>query len=309
MRVEKFLMKKLRNVPRSHIFKLVRTGKVRLNGKTAKLGAMLVEGDELELFIPAARFEEDTLPKAKLGVEDASSLPAPEIIYEDEHILAVNKPSGLAVHGGKSGEEKDNLTLRVQNYLGALFANSIFKPSLAHRLDRETSGIILFGKRRDALKRLASELRERRVEKKYLALLIGKPPAREGKIGAPVVRRDGGKTRELKDSVGVVKTAVTLYKVIANYGEYTLVELKPLTGRTHQLRAHCRHIGCPIAGDAIYGNREANKFLKKKFGLSRLFLHAESLSFTHPATEDKTNLKAPLPNELNRILAQLKRYK
>ena len=309
IKLEKFLKKKLKSMPLSHVFKLIRTRKIKLNGRVAKRDAVVKTGDVLDINMSDARFLEDTKTAPKISAEEAGRLERPDVIYEDGFLIAVNKPAGLAVHGAPGAMSRDNLTLRVLNSLGELFGDSTFKPAPVHRLDKDTSGVVLFGKSRAVVQKLTASWRERNIEKIYNALVVGRPPKKAGKIGAPVIRRDGGKTREIKDAKGAAKTAVTLYKTIERYGEYTLLELHPLTGRTHQLRAHTRLIGCPIAGDNVYGEKETNKFLKKHYHLNRFFLHAASLSIDHPETGKRLTIEAPMPKELTALLNNLKRYK
>ena len=309
VKIEKFLRKKLKNMPLSHIFKLLRLKKVRVNGVVVKTGAFIAEGDAIKLFMPEERFKEDIRKKPPISREEANRLPPPEIIYEDAHILVVNKPAGITVHGTSGGKEKDHILNRVQKYLKVIFEDSNFKPSLAHRLDKETSGVLLFGKTPEALRKLAEEIRSRRVEKVYIALVVKIPPAKEGKVIAPVIRRDKPSPEELKTSEGQPKTAISYYKVIETIGEYALLEMRPHTGRTHQLRSHARELGCPIAGDETYGDRMTNKFLKTKFKFNRFFLHAAHITFTHPITGKKMRIEAPMPEELRALLTALRKFK
>jgi 23S rRNA pseudouridine955/2504/2580 synthase len=300
-RLDKFLRRALKDVPLSHIFKLLRTRKVRVNearGKPEQLLAegdvVLVRGDEERLAAPA--------PKAAAGKVAVTFRP----LFEDEHLLAVDKPAGLAAHPG-TGITGATLVEEARAYLrvpGDLPASE-FKPSPAHRLDRETSGVVLVAKTRKcmvALTHLFTEGHE--IRKAYLALAKGKMPRAEGTVDLPLSEHE--QTARSKDRRGVnFQEATTHYRVLGSVKEASLLRLRIETGRTHQIRRHLQAIGHPVAGDARYGDFAWNRDAKVRWGLRRMFLHAWKLELPHPMLERPLRVEAPLPPELVEVLSRV----
>lgn len=214
------------------------------------------------------------------------------LLLEDEWLLAVDKPSGLATHGG--GGLDVSLTDWIAKHLGPKGERNGFRVSPAHRLDRETSGVILIAKRRPAMARLMAQFEAGLVHKRYLALVRGAPPD-EGVIDRPLESQDGRK-----------QAAVTRFTVRERREGFALVECRPETGRRHQLRLHFQLYGHPIVGDAQYGDEALNTRAKATLGLTRLFLHAESIAFAHPRDDAPLTITAPLAGDLEQVIARLR---
>jgi RluA family pseudouridine synthase len=221
-------------------------------------------------------------------------------------MLAVNKPAGVLVHAGDRGVERDTLIDQVTAYLleqpqqpGESLREFVkpsptFTPGLAHRLDRATSGLVLIGKTLPAMQELTRMIKKREVRKTYIALTVGGLPDRAGTINVPIARQEDARGRRRKVKAGEGQSAVTHYRVLAQRGTYTLVELDLETGRTHQIRAHLAHVGAPVAGDDEYGDRERNRHASERLHLKRQFLHAARLQLKHPVTGAALDLTAPL---------------
>ncbi|RMF18305.1 MAG: RluA family pseudouridine synthase [Gammaproteobacteria bacterium] len=266
-RLDNFLLRHLKGVPRGVIYKAVRTGQVRVNGRRAKSMQKLQVGDEVRIPPVQARADDEAMP---LSTGHQGRLEA-AIIHEDEDLLVVNKPSGLAVHGGsgiRQGLIEQFRLLRPQcRYL-----------ELAHRLDRDTSGVLVMAKKRSALMKLHEAFRDRQTEKIYEAWVVGCWPAHVKEVTAPLrknVLRSGERVVRV-DAEG--KPSLTRFRVLRQAGGVALVEVRPVTGRTHQIRVHAQFAGCPIVGDDKYGRDEDNRFWAAR-GLGRLCLHARRLRF------------------------------
>ncbi len=215
--------------------------------------------------------------------------PDPPVLYRDEHLLAIDKPAGLAVHRGWA-PERDVVVTRVADAFGV-------RPHPVHRLDRATSGVLLLALSPEAARRLGEAFAERAVDKRYLALVRGVPAA-AGVLDHPVPSDE--------DRASPRVPAVTAWTVREPFGRYTLVEARPLTGRLHQIRRHFKHLSCPLVGDVKYGKGVHNRFFRERFGLHRLFLHAAALGLRHPMTGEALLIEAPLPAELAATLAALR---
>ncbi len=274
-RIEKFVRHYLSEAPLGYIYKAFRKKDIKINGHWVKKDAIVHEGDVVRIYVTENQLEDFAKPK-----EIFSKPFNHPIVYEDGNILLVNKPSGLLVMGDEK-EKRVTLANDVLSYLygkGEYSPNdSSFTPSPAHRLDRNTSGIIAFGKTDEALKELTLLFKERNnIDKRYLALVAGIPDRDEGEIRAPLLKD------ESKGLVTVSKNgkeAITKYKVIEKYNDCSLLECELLTGRTHQIRVHLAYIGHPIVGDGKYGNFEINRLFKNRYRVSNQFLIAYSLSF------------------------------
>jgi len=291
-RLDNFLLGELKGVPRSHVYRLIRSGQVRVNSGRTSPAYRLQAGDRVR--VPPVAVRPTAVPVA---TPDRLDWLAGRIIHEDAKILVVDKPAGLAVHGGSSVS------------LGLIEALRLLRPAakdleLAHRLDRGTSGCLVLAKRRSALRVLHALLREGRVDKRYMTLVQGRWPESTTKIDAPLVtRRVGGEARVKVDPSG--KEAHSSFRLLERFGKTaSLLEVSIATGRTHQIRVHAAHAGHPVAGDERYGDDDFNVYLRS-FGLQRMFLHAHSLSFTWPETGDVFNASVPLPGELKSVLDAL----
>lgn len=295
-RIDNFLRTQLKGVPKSMIYRILRKGEVRVNKKRIKPEYKLQAGDEVR--IPPVRVAEREEAAVSPRLERVASLTA-AILYEDEYILVLNKPSGTAVHGGSG------LSFGVIEGLRALRPEARFL-ELVHRLDRDTSGVLLVAKKRSALRSLHEQLREKGMQKDYLALVRGQWPSHVKAVQAPLLKNilQSGERIVRVSSEG--KPSETRFKVEERYAFATLVKASPITGRTHQIRVHTLHAGHPIAFDDRYGEREFDKQLSAT-GLRRLFLHAAALSFMHPHSGDRMRIEAPLDDELKQCLAVLRK--
>lgn len=292
-RIDNFLRTLLKGVPKSLIYRILRKGEVRVNKKRAKPEYKLQNEDIIR--IPPIRVsEKNDAPSTKL--DKVASLES-NIIFEDDVIIVVNKPSGMAVHGGSG------LSFGVIEALRALRPQAKFL-ELVHRLDRDTSGCLLIAKKRSALKHLHEQLRDKSVDKRYQALVIGQWPENRFKVKAPLKKNtlQSGERMVRVDSEG--KPSETRYRILQKFEKATLVEASPITGRTHQIRVHCLHGGHAILGDNKYCEDAYNEEFKA-FGLNRLFLHAYQLSFIHPVEGTKVKFEAPLDLALNKVLKNL----
>lgn len=290
-RLDNFLLTLLKGVPKSRIYKLLRTGEVRVNKGRVKAEYRLAEGDLVR--IPPVRVSESE-PGPNPALRKIQALDDAVLLETDGYIV-INKPAGMAVHGGSG------VSYGVIEALRALRPDAPFL-ELVHRLDRDTSGCLLVAKKRSALRAFHEALREKDMDKIYQALVTGKWSARKLLINAPLLRN------ELKSGERVVrvhpdgKESQTRFAVLENFPTCTLVEASPLTGRTHQIRVHAAHAGHPLLGDEKYGSDETAA-LAEQLGLKRLFLHAASLSFVDPASGKAVKVNAPLPEELLSSLA------
>jgi 23S rRNA pseudouridine955/2504/2580 synthase len=295
-RLDNFLLGQLKGAPRSLVYKLVRSGQVRVNGGRAKAERRLEAGDEVR--IPPVRLVEaessGPVPRGLLAAMEAS------IVFEDARLLAISKPSGIASHGGSG------VSFGVIETLRALRPGQPLE--LVHRLDRDTSGLMVLAKKRSALTELQALLREDHgagIEKRYLALLLGRLPDGTLSVDAPlhVGLRQGGERHVQVNASG--KPSLSHFKVIERIGGQSYCEVRIETGRTHQIRVHARHLGHPVAGDDKYGDEAANRRLRDKAGLRRLFLHASTLSFALDGGKTPYMLNAPLASELTEALDRL----
>ena len=286
-RIDNFLRRELPGVPKSRIYRLLRRGEVRVNGGRIKAEYKLQEGDEVRL--PPVRLRPEAVePSAAM-----TSRVTDRVIFEDKRLLVIDKPTGIAVHGGSGISHGVIELLRHAR-------PDLRDLSLVHRLDRETSGCLVLAKRRSALRSLHALFREGVVEKNYLALTIGDWQLGEQLIDAPLLvqNRSGGERHVIVNKEG--KSAQTRIQLSRTYGQYSLVQCSPLTGRTHQIRVHAQHVGFPLAGDERYGDAEENK-KAKALGLPRLFLHAQSIAFPDSSGNEQ-HFTTPLAEDLERFL-------
>jgi 23S rRNA pseudouridine955/2504/2580 synthase len=297
-RLDNFLLTALKGVPRTHVYRLLRKGEVRVNKGRAKPDYRLEEGDVVRL-PPVRRAESNG---KNLAVQAAASgrldWLLERILFEDEHLLVLDKPAGLAVHGGSG------VSVGLIEALRALRPHTTFL-ELAHRLDRDTSGCLLIAKSRTALVQLHDLLRAGGLDKHYLALVTGpwRGGTRHVDAALETNRPQSGERRvEVGDEGKESASDITPRE---KFAEAALVEVRLFTGRMHQARVHAAHIGHPIAGDDKYGEREFNQRMKH-LGLTRLFLHAVRLDFRHPLSGRKMRIEAPLPVELERVLEKLR---
>jgi 23S rRNA pseudouridine955/2504/2580 synthase len=295
-RLDNFLLGQLKGAPKSLVYKIVRSGQVRVNGGRAKADTRIEGGDEIR--IPPVRLAE---PGDK-GVPAKGLLDAMEasIVFEDARLLAISKPSGVASHGGSG------ISFGVIETLRALRPKQSLE--LVHRLDRDTSGLMVVAKKRSALTEMQALMREDGgdgIRKRYLALLAGRMPDGVMSVDAAlhVGLRQGGERHVQVNDAG--KASLSHFKVLERRGGQSYCEVRIETGRTHQIRVHAQHIGHPVAGDDKYGDPDVNKRLREQIGLKRLFLHAASLEFALDAGKAPYLLTAPLAPELVAVLDRL----
>ncbi|MEW8505128.1 MAG: 23S rRNA pseudouridine(955/2504/2580) synthase RluC [Candidatus Thiodiazotropha sp.] len=293
-RIDNYLMRHLKGVPKSYIYRILRKGEVRVNKGRIKAAYKLQAGDLIRI-PPLRRDRPET--NSRLSEKLRSSLEQ-AVIYEDERLLVLNKPSGLAVHGG-SGLSS-----------GIIEALRLLRPretqlELVHRLDRETSGCLMISKRRSTLRILHELIRENRVDKRYLALLAGSWRKGVQVVDKPLKKNtlQGGERVVRVDAEG--KPAETRFMRRRRFRDATLVEVELITGRTHQIRVHSAWLGSPVLGDTKYGDDSANRGMRG-IGLRRLFLHAHQIRFRWPGESTVLSIDAPLPQELAGLLDKLK---
>jgi 23S rRNA pseudouridine955/2504/2580 synthase len=308
-RLDNYLMRHCKGVPKSHLYQLIRSGQVRVNGKRCRPDDRLSVGDVVRVPpVVTAQSAQSAHQALGEGADRVSGAFGPRgvppaqfaVLYEDEAMLAIDKPAGVAVHGGSGVAHGAIERLRAARPQAKFL-------ELAHRLDRETSGVLLLGKKRAALLALHAQLRERVADKRYLAIVVGRWPLRTKTVQQPLHRfltPEGERRVRVQAGGQEALTRVTGLEQfeLPGIGVFTLVEAKIETGRTHQIRVHLAHAGFPIVGDEKYGDFALNKLLDKTCH-KRMFLHAISMKFRHPIDGRTITLEAPLPDEFRELMA------
>ncbi|CAM2786061.1 23S rRNA pseudouridine(955/2504/2580) synthase RluC [Vibrio rarus] len=292
-RIDNFLRNQLKAIPKSMVYRIIRKGEVRVNKKRIKAEYKLQAGDTVRIPPVTLPASEET-PALSTKLNKVSELEEC-ILYEDDHLLILNKPSGTAVHGGSG------LKFGAIEALRALRPQARFL-ELVHRIDRDTSGILLIAKKRSALRHLQAQFREKTVQKYYFALVMGEWKSSIRKVTAPLLKNEVNSIVRVNPKG---KLSETRFKVLEKLNNATLVQASPITGRTHQIRVHTQYVGHPIAWDDRYGDRRFDAFTAK-VGLNRLFLHAANIKFTHPGTEQLMDISAPMENKLTRAVEGLR---
>lgn len=284
-RLDVFLSEKL-DKTRSAVKKLVDDGEITVGGNKVKAGRTLKIGEEISVNIP---------DPVKLDLE-AENIPL-DIIYQDEDIAIINKPQGMTVHAG-NGTHGSTLVNALLYHLDSLSGiNGVIRPGIVHRIDKDTSGLLVVAKNDAAHLSLSEQIKNKTCHRIYLALLEGTVKQNDGIIDTFIGRSDKNRTMmAVKDSG---RRAVTHFKVLKRYKEFTFAEFRLETGRTHQIRVHCKYIGHPIVGDPVYG------YEKQKFKLNGQLLHAWKLELTHPSTGERMSFEAPLPDCFQAVLQKL----
>jgi len=306
-RLDRIIRKNLPLRPLSDIYRLIRVGQVTVNEKKSKQERRVLAGDIVRINVDSSELRPAQTDSAE-ALRDLARTDFYKrnfsVIYEDEDLLACNKPGGLVVHPGSGHETHDTLIDLVACYFASpMRAAAAIEPVLVHRIDRDTSGIILIAKNKRILRRLHESFRERDIDKKYVAVCHGRTPKKKGVIEANLI-----KTVELNSGtkVSVHETGLyskTEYSVVRSNGALTLLEVTLGTGRTHQIRVHLAHIGCPIVGDIRYGDKELDHTLFSEKRISRrLYLHAAHIGFFHPMKKKLIELMAPIPECFEKIL-------
>lgn len=289
IRVDKYLSDQLEDVSRSQIQRLIDAGNVSLNGiPIDKTSTVVTPGDTLRIVL----------------MEDKPEKLIPEgiplnVLYEDPNVIVLNKESGMVVHPGAGNYSGTVVNGLLAHYPPIREVGEPDRPGVVHRLDKETSGVLIFAKTNKAYKWLVQQFKSRELEKKYLALVDGHPPTPTGRIEAPIVRDSHNRTRMAVGLLGQGKLAVSEYFELQRYEHHSYLEVHPITGRTHQIRVHLSYIGVPVAGDTLYGRR------KPSLEIDRFFLHASSLSIKLPGDRVQKTFTAPLPKDLQQILKSL----
>ena len=293
-RIDNFLLRMLKGVPKSHIYRLLRTGQVRVNSQRVKATYRLQPGDRVRL--PPVRTATGQAPGQELPRRTSARL-SPRTLLEDEVVLAIDKPGGVAVHGGSGVSRGVIEQLRTER-------PELRFLELVHRLDRDTSGVLLLAKKRSGLTGLHAQLRAGEMGKWYLVLVRGRWVEEERHVRLPLQKHltPAGERR-----VGVSRegqSAYTVFRRLRSFQGYTLLEAELRTGRTHQIRVHLAHLGFPVAGDDKYGDFALNRQLRR-MGLKRMFLHAARVQFRHPVSNATSTVEAPLPGDLQAFLQTL----
>jgi 23S rRNA pseudouridine955/2504/2580 synthase len=295
-RLDNFLLRLLKGVPKTHVYRVIRSGEVRVNKGRAGADTRLALGDEVR--VPPVRMAEP----ASSG---ESAAPAREfaLLYEDEHLLAIAKPAGVAVHGGSG------VAFGVIEQLRRARPHARFL-ELVHRLDKDTSGVLLLAKKRSALTALQAQFRERKTAKHYAVLVSGRWPASRKVIDIALHKtldaRGERHVRAVAADHADGRRSITLVRVSKAFAGFTLLDVSLKTGRTHQIRVHLANEGHPIVGDPKYGDFAVNRQMARgEHRFARMFLHARQLAFDHPASGGRVELEAPLPPECETLLEQL----
>jgi 23S rRNA pseudouridine1911/1915/1917 synthase len=287
-RLDKFIPAHVQDLSRAVVQRLIKTGEVTVNGQPSRPSYRVQAGDEVVVRVPVET-PEPVVPE---------DIPL-DIIYEDDVLLAVNKPAGMVVHPAL-GHPSGTLVNAVLAHCPQIAdVGGLERAGIVHRLDKDTSGLILIAKDEATRAALQRQFKRRRVAKTYLALVEGHVQPREGIIEAPV-----GRDKRQRKRMAVVRRgreARTTYRAVEYFADHTLLEVRPYTGRTHQVRVHLAWLGYPIVGDRVYGRR------RQRLLRDRHFLHAAQLRFTHPNADEEVDFKAPLPPELSAVLRRLRR--
>ena len=286
-RLDIYISEAYKMLSRTAIKRLLEEEKIHVNGKVEKSSYKVKNGDNIEIEIPDAK-------ETKL---EAQNIPVP-VIYEDKDIIVVNKPKGMVVHPANGNPDGTLVNAILAMCKGSLSGiGGEIRPGIVHRLDKDTSGLLIVAKNDEAHIKMSKQIQDRKVEKRYIALVRGNVPDDEATIDMPIARSKIDRKKMAVDKNG--KEAITHFKVLKRYGNYTLLEIKIDTGRTHQIRVHMSYIGYPVVGDSVYSSG------KNEFGVEGQMLHARYLKFKHPITGKELNLEAPLPEYFEKIIKQL----
>ncbi|MFH1784433.1 MAG: RluA family pseudouridine synthase [bacterium] len=290
IRLDAYLARELNDFSRTFIQKLIRDNNITLNGKNVSVKERVKIGDSIDIVIPPVR---------ELNVEP-EDIPL-SVIYEDKDIIVVDKPAGMVVHpafGNYKGTLVSALLYHCKDLSGV---GGVLRPGIVHRLDKDTSGVMVAAKTDTAHRALAKQFLDHEVEKEYIALVLGACKAKYGKINVPVGRSTKDR-KKMAPTLTRSRDALTLFKVIEILDGFSLLELTPKTGRTHQIRVHMSYIGHPVAGDDAYASGKR----KPKVKIARQMLHAHKLSFVHPRTKKKVSFTAPLADDMEKLLRCLR---
>ncbi len=288
-RLDKFLARQLPGQSRSRLQAIIKDGGVTVNETVAtKSGLALLTGDKISICIP------EVVP----GNLEPESIPL-DIVFENEHLVIINKPAGMVVHPAPGHASGTLVHAALGNFGDLQGIGGEVRPGIVHRLDKDTSGLIIVAKNEKAHRWLQEQFRLRKVKKTYLALVDGKPPTPSGRVEAAIARDAAHRKQMTVVSDGRGRAAITEFHTVKQFNQHTLVEAHPLTGRTHQIRLHMAFLGCPIVGDLVYGRK------KPSLDLERHFLHAYQISIILPGESEARTFQAELPADLQTLLDQL----
>ena len=290
IRVDKYLAEQLPDISRSQIKSIIEDGHVTLDGVVVeKAGVKVKQGSHVEIMVNEDNAEGLVPEQIPLN-----------ILYEDEQVIVLNKTAGMVVHPGAGNQSGTLVNALLAHYPAIRAVGEEDRPGVVHRLDKETSGVILFAKTEKAYKWFVRQFKTRELNKTYYALVDGKPPTPTGRIEAPIERDQKVRTRMAVGLRGSGKPAITEYYTRENFAEHTLLDVHLITGRTHQIRVHFSYIGIPVVGDTLYGRRNPS------IEMDRFFLHAHSLVITLPGERAPRTFTAPLPDDLEAVLSVLR---
>lgn len=291
LRVDKYLSDQLPDVSRSQIKNLIEEGYVAIDGiEVTKAGTKVKEGNLVEILVVDDSFDA-MVPE---------SIPL-DILHEDSNVIVINKPAGMVVHPGAGNPSGTLVNALLAYYPSIRNVGETDRPGVVHRLDKDTSGVLVFAKTEKAYQWLVKQFKSRDLKKAYIALVDGHPPTPTGRIETPIERDIHHRTRMAAGLRGQGKPAVSEYFELERFENHSLVEIHPITGRTHQIRVHLSYIGTPVVGDTLYGRRRAS------IKLGRFFLHAKTLSIKLPGERVQQKFVAPLPEELAKVLDALRK--
>ncbi len=287
-RLDKIISEYADSLSRSAVQKLIDDGKVTVNGKTVTKSLKVKQGDEICVIVPEPT-ELEAVPQ---------NIPV-DIVYEDEHLLVVNKPKGMVVHpaaGNPDGTLVNALLYHCKGRLSSI--NGVIRPGIVHRIDKDTSGLLIVAKNDEAHTGLALQIKEHSFKREYRAVVIGKMPEEKGTVSVPLGRSKNDRKKQAPNGLNP-RNAVTHYEVLERYPGYDFCKFTLETGRTHQIRVHCAYLGHPVAGDSVYGPE------KNSFGLIGQCLHAAVIGFIHPVTKEYLEFSAPLPDYFIDVLNKI----
>lgn len=304
-RLDKFLKKFFPNAPLGALYKMLRTGKIKVNNKKKEQTYRLELDDEIQIFLTDdeiehfQKIEEKILPEKKPH-------PKLQILYQDEDFLVINKPPKMNVHPWDHKSTEASLIEIVHDLLGDKYNSLTFKPSLVHRIDRDTSGCILIALKKSALDNLLSQLQNHNIEKIYHTIVIGKMKSPRGTITEKILRKESAKNEAKVMISDDWQKAITHYRTLEEIKkpewEFSLLECSIETGRTHQIRVHLSYHNCPILWDSSYGDKKINSYESRNSGIHRQMLHARKLAFNHPLTGKKISIEAPYFTDMKNFL-------
>mgnify|MGYP000359710580 CR=1 FL=1 len=278
---------------RAYVQRLIARGLVQVNGRPTKASYRVAEGDTVWVGLPQPEQPQDLKPEA---------IPL-DVVYEDDHIVVVNKPRGMPVHPGVGNPTGTLVNALLARYPTLSGVAGVMRPGIVHRLDKDTTGLLVVAKTNDAHLGLTRQLKERTIQRIYWAIVRGQPGADEGLVDAPIGRHPTDRLRMAVVAGG--RPAITRFRVLERFGDYSLLQVKLETGRTHQIRVHMAYIGHPIAGDPVYGAGRGSR-ARGELGLQAQALHARQLAFRHPVTGEPMQFVAPLPADMEQALERLR---